>query len=144
MQFLAEQSPSQPLRRFTSLISIFCVDVTTGCFFGYTFISHHTQHISSPRLAWFFLLVFHGIPTDFLPQQKILKTSHRVKSVRIQSYSRRYFPAIRLRENTDQNNSQYGYILRSESVDYRLRRIQKPVKHLKWIALRKWLEAFIR
>ena len=70
LQFLAEQSPSQPLRRFTSLISIFCVDVTTGCFFGYTFISHHTQHISSLRLSWFFLLVFHGISTDFLRRRR--------------------------------------------------------------------------
>ena len=62
-------SPNEPIRCFTSLISIiFCVDVTFRCFFGNTFISHHAQHIASPRLSWFFLLVFHGIPTYFLPR----------------------------------------------------------------------------
>ena len=48
-QFFAEQSPNQPLRRFLFLSVCFCVDVTTDCFFGYTFISHHYQHISPPR-----------------------------------------------------------------------------------------------
>ena len=67
LQFLAEQSPNQPFIASLLLSAFFYGDVTAGCFFGYTFISHHTQHISSPRLAWFFLLVFHGIPTDFLP-----------------------------------------------------------------------------
>ena len=70
LQFLAEQSRNQSLRRFLFLSVCFCVDVTTGCFFGYTFISIHYQHISSPRLSWFFPLVFHGIPTDFLPPSK--------------------------------------------------------------------------
>ena len=33
---------------------------------------------------------------------------HCVKSVRIRSYSGQY--SVRMRENTDQNNSEYGYI----------------------------------
>ena len=54
---------------FASLLLniFFCVDVTIVYFFGVTFISHQTQRISSPQLSWFFLQVFHGIPTDFLP-----------------------------------------------------------------------------
>ena len=52
--------------------------------------------------------------------------SYCVKSVRIWSYSGPYFPAfglntergaecgVRMRENTDQNNSEYGHSLRSE------------------------------
>ena len=36
---------------------------------------------------------------------------HRVKSVRVRSYSGPYFPAIGL--NTDQNNTEYGHFLRS-------------------------------
>ena len=34
-----------------------------------------------------------------------------VKSVRIRSYSGSY--SVRMRENTDQNNSEYGHLLRS-------------------------------
>ena len=57
--------------------------------------------------------------------------NHCVKSVHIRSYSGPYFPAfglnmdrysvlrispysVRMRENTDQNNSEYGHFLRSE------------------------------
>ena len=39
---------------------------------------------------------------------------HCVKSVGIQSYSSPYFPAFKL--NADQNNSEYGHILRSDSL----------------------------
>ena len=52
LQFLAEQSPNQR----------FCIGVTSGCFFGNTFISHHRQCISSLWLSWF----FHRVPTNFL------------------------------------------------------------------------------
>ena len=50
---------------------------------------------------------------------------HSVKSVRIRSYSGPYFPAfgrnteryfVRMRENTDQNNSEYGHFLRSADL----------------------------
>ena len=57
----------------------------------------------------------------------ILTVAHCVKSVRIRSYSGPYFPAfelntniqskyeysVRMWENTDQNNSEYGHFLRS-------------------------------
>ena len=50
---------------------------------------------------------------------------HCVQSVRIRSYSGPYFPAfgqnterypysVRMRENTNQNNSEYGHILRND------------------------------
>ena len=39
---------------------------------------------------------------------------HFVKGVRIRGYSGPYFPHLaRMRENTDQNNSEYGHISRS-------------------------------
>ena len=55
---------------------------------------------------------------------------HCVKSVRIRSYSGPHFPAfglnterygisphsVRMRENADQNNSEYGHFLCSENV----------------------------
>ena len=49
---------------------------------------------------------------------------HCVKSVRVRSYSGPYFPAfglnaekyeVRMRENTNQNNSEYEHFLRSGS-----------------------------
>ena len=36
---------------------------------------------------------------------------HCVKSVRIQSYSGPHFPAFGMRENANQNNSEYGHFL---------------------------------
>ena len=39
---------------------------------------------------------------------------HRVKSVRIRSFSGPYFPAFGIRENTDQKNPEYGHFSRSE------------------------------
>ena len=47
-------------------------------------------------------------------KSKRLISNHCVKSIRIWSYSSPYFPALTL--NTDQNNSEYGHILRSELV----------------------------
>ena len=58
-------------------------------------------------------------------------TNHCVKSVRIRSFSGPYFPAfrlsispysVRMRENTDQKNSEYGLLLRSESQRLRKNR----------------------
>ena len=57
-----------------------------------------------------------------------LSSKHCVKSVRIRSYSGPHFPAfglnirisphsVRMRENVDQNNSEYGHFSRSESND---------------------------
>ena len=54
-------------------------------------------------------------------------TIHCVKSVRIRSYSGPHFPAfglnterygcsVRMRENADENNSEYKYFLRSAGV----------------------------
>ena len=42
----------------------------------------------------------------------VLCNVHCVKSVRIRSYSGPY--SVRMRENTDQNNSKYGHFLRSD------------------------------
>ena len=42
---------------------------------------------------------------------------HCVKSVRIWSYSGPYFPAFGL--STDQTNSNYGHLLRSEVVNHK-------------------------
>ena len=46
------------------------------------------------------------------------KDCHCAKSVRIQSYSGPYFPvfSVRMRENMDQNNSEYGHFSRSVEV----------------------------
>ena len=49
-----------------------------------------------------FLIVLSNINRDW----------HCVKTIQIRSYSGPYFPSFRL--NTDQNNSEYGYFLRSE------------------------------
>ena len=38
-----------------------------------------------------------------------------VKNVRIRTYSGSY--SVRMRENTDQNNSEYGHLLRSDCQD---------------------------
>ena len=55
-----------------------------------------------------------------------IQDPHCVKYVPIRSYSGPYFPAlglntdavnsVRMRENTDQNNSEYGHFLRSASL----------------------------
>ena len=47
---------------------------------------------------------------DFFSHEK-----HRLKSVRIRSYSGPYF-LVSMREKTDQNNFEYGLLLRSEKV----------------------------
>ena len=43
----------------------------------------------------------------------IFQTIHCVKSIRIQSYSGPY--SVRMRQKTDQNNSEYGNFTRSDS-----------------------------
>ena len=43
-----------------------------------------------------------------------IDTIHCVKSVRIRSYSGLY--SVRMRENTDQNNSEYGHFLQSDML----------------------------
>ena len=48
-----------------------------------------------------------------------MNQNHCAKSVRILSYSGPHFPAFysnRIRENADQNNSEYGHFLRSEYI----------------------------
>ena len=68
-----------------------------------------------------------NLPYDLYKDVKFYCHNHCVKSVRIWSYSGLYFPAfglntvvrispysVQMRENTDQNNSEYGHFLRSE------------------------------
>ena len=54
----------------------------------------------------------------FILTQQISKrhfeATNCVKSVRIRSYSGPY--SVRMRKNTDQNNSEYGHFLRSDSL----------------------------
>ena len=65
------------------------------------FVFHHTFYVAA-RLVQCFILS-NACPFDC------------VKSVHIRSYSGPYFPAfgLRMRENIDQNNSEYGHFLRS-------------------------------
>ena len=61
------------------------------------------------------ILLIHGLYYFF---QVLLLILHCVASVRIRSHYGRYFPAFGLNterygENTDQNNSEYRYFLRS-------------------------------
>ena len=51
---------------------------------------------------------------DCSEKVQISSNWHCVKSVRIMSYSGPY--SVRMRDNADQNNSEYGHFLRS--VDY--------------------------
>ena len=44
-----------------------------------------------------------------------VKNRHRVKSVRIRSYSGPY--SVQMRENTDENNSEYGHFSRSDDFE---------------------------
>ena len=61
--------------------------------------------------------------------------SHCVKNLRIRSYSGQHFPAfglpysVRMRENADQNNCEYGHFLRSESVPFIIERKKKFLKN---------------
>ena len=45
---------------------------------------------------------------------------HCMKSVHIRGYSGPYFPVylVRMRENADQNNPEYGHFLRVSAVNY--------------------------
>ena len=45
-----------------------------------------------------------------------IDTIHCVKSVHIRSYSGLY--SVRMRENTDQNNSEYGHFLQSDMLSF--------------------------
>ena len=48
---------------------------------------------------------------------------HCVKSVRIRSYSGPQ--SVWMRENIDQNNSEYGYFLRSDAIkDYEIQKLK--------------------
>ena len=47
-----------------------------------------------------------------IPLLRRSRAKHCVKSIRIPSYSGPY--SVRMRENTDQNNSKYEHFLRSE------------------------------
>ena len=50
---------------------------------------------------------------------------HCVKSVRIRSYSSPY--SVRMRENADQKNSEYGHFLRSDSVLYLQKNMNRKI-----------------
>ena len=57
---------------------------------------------------------------------KFQRFNHCVKSVRIRSYSGLHFPEfglnldlVQMRENADQNNSEYGHFLRGGFVKYK-------------------------
>ena len=50
---------------------------------------------------------------------------HCVKSVRILSYSGLY--SVRMRENPDQNNSEYGHFLRIDSVLYLEKKMNRKI-----------------
>ena len=71
----------------------------------YTVISQISYFIS---VILYFILLLHK-SWGYQQTQKI--PSHCVQSVRIQSYSGLY--SVRIPENTDQNNSEYGHFLRS-------------------------------
>ena len=50
---------------------------------------------------------------------KFLRKMNCVKSVRIRSYSGPY--SVRMQENTDQNISEYGHLLRSDGNNFKLK-----------------------
>ena len=63
--------------------------------------------------------------------------THCTKSVRVRSYSGPYFPAfglnmspylVRMRENTDQNNSKYGHFSSSDIISNSLKVSLKSLK----------------
>ena len=60
--------------------------------------------------------------------QKISYPASCVKSVRIRSYSGPHFPAFRL--NTDQNNSEYGHFLRSDTHQVYFKFTRKTSLHI--------------
>ena len=83
------------------------------------FTAMFTKTINFPKLSYNFSYE----KVNF----SIINPTHSVKSVRIRSYSGPYFHAfglriphispysVRMRENTAQNNSEYGHFLRSNS-----------------------------
>ena len=93
--------------------------------------------------------IFHPTESRIFFESSIL---HCVKSVRIRSYSGPHFPVfglnterkcgilVRMRENADQNNSEYGLFSRSEELNFQKiytyihlqKRMQNPVKHPRW------------
>ena len=57
---------------------------------------------------------------DLVIPTKNITHCHCGKIIRIRSYSDANFPAfpaVRIRKNTDQNNSEYGYYLRRVSLN---------------------------
>ena len=65
----------------------------------------------------------------FLLFDIFLVTRHYVKCVRIRSYSGPY--SVRMLENTDQNNFEYGQLLSSESEINRSKKLV-TLQRLKW------------
>ena len=66
--------------------------------------------------------------SDYIFMNFWIRDTHCVKNVRVGSYSGPHFSAfelntdlVRMRENADQNNSKWGYFLRSESVSQKER-----------------------
>ena len=64
------------------------------------------------HLIFAYNLVFNTTAQEAEEYFRIPRGMHCVKNVRIQSYSGPY--SVRMRENMDQNNSEYGYFLRSD------------------------------
>ena len=84
---------------------------------------------------YFLPFLFHVPPFNFsfylVPSSALVNGTdliiNFVKSVRVRSYSGPHFPAfglsispysLRMCKNADQNNSEYGHFLRSDSVRY--------------------------
>ena len=73
---------------------------------------------------------------------EISRKSHCVKSIRIRSYSGPY--SVRMRENTDQNNSEYGYFLRSESACDNPAEFMEIMENLRINSKRVWKGACVK
>ena len=70
------------------------------------------------------LIIPYGMYWSEVRPEDLIGKSHLVKSVRIRSFSGPHFPVfglntylVRMRENVNQKNSEYGHFLRSVSVN---------------------------
>ena len=75
-----------------------------------------TSHIDTSRLIWTVDQLTGTNMMGTLALDVLNRQLHCVKSVRIRSYSDPY--SVRMRENTDHNNSEYGHFLRSVKLDH--------------------------
>ena len=67
--------------------------------------------------------ILHPVPHSNIAMPGIFNSPTVWKKGRIRNYSGPYFPAFRL--NTDQNNSDYGYFLRSSPQQLNIKKIKK-------------------